>query len=35
MMMAGLDGIKNSYEPAAPIDKDPYELPPDETAEPP
>ena len=30
MMMAGLDGIKNSYEPAAPIDKDLYELPPEE-----
>ena len=30
MMMAGLDGIKNAYEPAAPIDKDLYELPPEE-----
>jgi len=30
MMMAGLDGIKNSYEPDAPIDKDLYELPPEE-----
>jgi glutamine synthetase len=32
MMMAGLDGIKNKIEPAAPIDKDLYELPPDEAA---
>ncbi|HEY5334441.1 MAG TPA: type I glutamate--ammonia ligase [Mycobacteriales bacterium] len=32
MMMAGLDGIKNKIEPAAPIDKDLYELPPDEHA---
>jgi glutamine synthetase len=30
MLMAGLDGIKNAYEPAAPIDKDLYELPPEE-----
>ncbi|MGB8227791.1 MAG: type I glutamate--ammonia ligase [Pseudonocardiaceae bacterium] len=30
MMMAGLDGIKNAYEPAAPIDKDLYELPPEQ-----
>jgi len=30
MMMAGLDGIKNKIEPAAPIDKDLYELPPEE-----
>jgi glutamine synthetase len=30
MLMAGLDGIKNKIEPAAPIDKDLYELPPDE-----
>jgi glutamine synthetase len=29
-LMAGLDGIKNRIEPAAPIDKDLYELPPDE-----
>jgi glutamine synthetase len=28
MLMAGLDGIKNKIEPAAPIDKDLYELPP-------
>ncbi|MGW1679048.1 type I glutamate--ammonia ligase [Saccharopolyspora sp. NPDC002376] len=30
MMMAGLDGIKNKIEPAEPIDKDLYELPPEE-----
>ena len=30
MLMAGLDGIKNKIEPPAPIDKDLYELPPDE-----
>ncbi len=33
MMMAGLDGIKNKIEPPAPIDKDLYELPPEEAAE--
>ncbi|HEY0485140.1 MAG TPA: type I glutamate--ammonia ligase, partial [Mycobacteriales bacterium] len=33
MLMAGLDGIKNKIEPPAPIDKDLYELPPDEIAE--
>ncbi len=32
MMMAGLDGIKNKMEPQAPVDKDLYELPPDEAA---
>jgi len=32
MMMAGLDGIKNKIEPPAPVDKDLYELPPDEAA---
>jgi glutamine synthetase len=32
MMMAGLDGIKNKIEPNAPVDKDLYELPPDEAA---
>src|SRR6478609_9827909 len=32
MMLAGLDGIQNKTEPAAPIDKDIYELPPDEMA---
>ena len=30
MLMAGLDGIKNKIEPPAPVDKDLYELPPDE-----
>jgi glutamine synthetase len=30
MLMAGLDGIKNKTEPPTPIDKDLYELPPDE-----
>ncbi|MCB4207681.1 type I glutamate--ammonia ligase [Arthrobacter sp. UM1] len=29
-LMAGLDGIKNRIEPAEPIDKDLYELPPEE-----
>jgi len=33
MLMAGLDGIKNKFEPPAPIDKDLYELPPDEIAQ--
>ncbi|WP_412539938.1 type I glutamate--ammonia ligase [Longispora sp. K20-0274] len=33
MMMAGLDGIKNKIEPPAPIDKDLYELPPEEHAQ--
>ena len=32
MLMAGLDGIKNKIEPHAPVDKDLYELPPDEAA---
>jgi glutamine synthetase len=32
MLMAGLDGIKNKIEPATPVDKDLYELPPDEMA---
>ncbi len=32
MMMAGLDGVKNKIEPPAPVDKDLYELPPDEAA---
>ncbi len=31
-LMAGLDGIKNRIEPADPIDKDLYELPPEEHA---
>lgn len=30
MMMAGIDGIKNRIEPHAPVDKDLYELPPEE-----
>ena len=33
MLMAGLDGIKNRTEPADPIDKDLYELPPEEHAQ--
>lgn len=33
MLMAGLDGIRNKTEPAEPIDKDLYELPPDEHAD--
>ncbi len=32
-LMAGLDGIKNKIEPDQPVDKDLYELPPDEHAE--
>ncbi|ORV51954.1 hypothetical protein AWC02_02705 [Mycolicibacter engbaekii] len=32
MLMAGIDGIKNKIEPAAPVDKDLYELPADEAA---
>ncbi|MGH3436535.1 MAG: type I glutamate--ammonia ligase [Sciscionella sp.] len=30
MLMAGLDGVKNKIEPPTPIDKDLYELPPEE-----
>jgi len=30
MLMAGLDGVKNKIEPPDPVDKDLYELPPDE-----
>ena len=30
MLLAGLDGIQNKIEPPAPIDKDLYELPPEE-----
>src|SRR5699024_3682783 len=30
MLMAGLDGVRNKIEPAEPIDKDLYELPPEE-----
>ncbi len=33
MLLAGLDGVKNKIEPATPIDKDLYELPPDERAD--
>jgi glutamine synthetase len=33
MLMAGIDGIKNKIEPPEPVDKDLYELPPDEAAE--
>jgi glutamine synthetase len=32
ILLAGLDGIQNRIEPAAPIDKDLYELPPEEHA---
>jgi glutamine synthetase len=32
MLMAGLDGVKNKIEPPEPIDKDLYDLPPDEVA---
>ncbi len=32
MLMAGLDGVRNKIEPADPVDKDLYELPPDEHA---
>lgn len=32
-VMAGIDGIKRRIEPAAPIDKDLYELPPEEHAQ--
>jgi len=32
MLMAGLDGIKNKIEPPEPVDKDLYELPPEEAA---
>ncbi len=33
MLMAGLDGIKNKIEPPVPVDKDLYELPPEEAAD--
>jgi len=33
MLMAGLDGVRNKYEPPAPIDKDLYDLPPEEIAQ--
>jgi glutamine synthetase len=32
MMMAGVDGIRNKIEPPTPVDKDLYDLPPDEAA---
>lgn len=32
MLMAGLDGVRNKVEPPEPIDKDLYELPPEEHA---
>jgi glutamine synthetase len=32
LLLAGIDGIQNKTEPAAPIDKDLYELPPEEHA---
>ena len=32
MLMAGIDGIRNRIEPPEPIDKDLYELPPEEHA---
>ncbi len=32
MLMAGIDGIKNRIEPPEPVDKDLYELPPEEHA---
>ncbi|HKV37746.1 MAG TPA: glutamine synthetase, partial [Blastocatellia bacterium] len=33
MLMAGLDGIQNRINPGAPLDKDIYDLPPEELAE--
>lgn len=33
MLMAGLDGIQNRIEPPEPVDKDLYELPPEEHAQ--
>jgi glutamine synthetase len=33
LLMAGLDGVQNKIDPGAPIDKDLYDLPPDEAAE--
>jgi glutamine synthetase len=32
MLMAGLDGVQNRIEPPEPVDKDLYELPPEEKA---
>jgi len=31
--MAGLDGIANGMDPGAPVDKDLYDLPPEELAQ--
>ncbi len=33
MLMAGMDGVRNKIEPVQPVDKDLYELPPDEHAD--
>ncbi|PZR53760.1 type I glutamate--ammonia ligase [Xylanimonas oleitrophica] len=33
MLLAGIDGVKNRIEPPAPVDKDLYELPPEEHAQ--
>jgi glutamine synthetase len=33
MLMAGLDGIRNKLDPGAPMDKDLYDLPPEEEAQ--
>jgi glutamine synthetase len=33
LLLAGIDGIKNKIEPPQPVDKDIYELPPDEMAD--
>jgi glutamine synthetase len=33
MLMAGLDGIQNRIDPGEPLDKDIYDLPPQELAE--
>jgi len=32
MLMAGLDGVQNKIEPPPPVDKDLYDLPPEELA---
>jgi glutamine synthetase len=33
MLMAGLDGVQNRIEPPDPVDKDLYDLPPEELAQ--
>jgi glutamine synthetase len=33
ILMAGLDGVKNEIDPGSPLDKDIYELPPEEAAQ--